>query len=307
MQFTQDTLVNMSQSEDTRPAKYHEVLYISKDLQEGIYIQVEEILFCVPKFVLVQGCEGLADVFAACEGSPNSVTHPCVIPDLKVVEWEALVYYQCRALRSASVTTSFPERPALERYEALLSSASRFLAESARRHAIRALEDIPESVLRPARKLYLARRYHINEWLAPALRKIISMKAKDLSPEDIANLDADAHQTYLTITQTKEKIQEWQASLLFSTPPLQHRPQCHENAVCEATWTIQWRSYAMLLHYPQERMTTMDVWSKMTAANVPEAMGDCFVQAVNALSGSNFLTKESLLVDEAVTQISQIM
>ncbi|RXW19667.1 hypothetical protein EST38_g6173, partial [Candolleomyces aberdarensis] len=211
------------------PSLAHSPLSIPPPLQnhpkyffddELVIFKVEGTLFRVHKHFLNKESEAFQSMFFhppdAAGPDGRSADRPIVLPDVKVLEFEALldVFYEstyCDKETGVGIPSTWVpggntseledyERSQLrEKLEALLSVANRFNFEKVKSLAVKAL---PLVALDPVDTILLARQHEVASWLEPAYLKLCRrstplnpMEARQLGLE-VTTLIAQARERY---------------------------------------------------------------------------------------------------------------
>ncbi|KAJ7442959.1 hypothetical protein FB451DRAFT_1057155, partial [Mycena latifolia] len=122
-------------------------------------------------------------------------------------------------------------------YTNLLKLADRFIMPAGRAFAIKSLEDI---YLPPSRRLELAAKFSIPDWIAPAVKWILNRKLTDLTPVD---LDRIGIGMYSILVQAKEKMDVEVRRTANIAPAMVQDPtwKCADHKRCTSTWKRLWR------------------------------------------------------------------
>lgn len=273
-----------------------------------IWIMVEEEKFCLPFRILTQGVEGLRGILlAAIQGeASNSMEDPCVMPtQIRACDWKAWVHYR----GTFGAVVEDPPQGTLY-WEGVLDIASLFIDDRGRQAAITHLSTGP-SQSRNARKVFLGRKYHITEWIAPAFRSLITTNPHDLTANDIRDLDIGNHQTYLQITRIRQDIVRWQREKLLRAPSAVHDvSHCHggRRARCEQAWVMHYRLSLIPLNHPTENIPAERVLTRMEASPGPEEMSiGCWTDSVATLrNATDFLTQCNGIIEQGVMSLLDI-
>lgn len=122
----------------------------------------------------------------------------------------------------------------------ILSMSHFYDAPFAREHAIKHLDSRLD--FSPTSRLYSARQYGVDDWVAKGIEQILCGSLLDLDTTDALLLGPA---TMLLIYQTREKIDRHRRGCAFVCPPVTHdTDSCFGPEQCESGWgRAWWREY----------------------------------------------------------------
>ena len=165
--------------------------------------------------------------------------------------------------------------------------------------ALRRLMAIEPSVP-SALRLRLARVYQIENWLKPALRRIVFAPLKMLSDDDLAWL---GYETYVFIARVKEEYDSLRRRLAFTAPPIPWSPRngCTSHDVCLKVWREIWiRRIGERLLHPIEMCALGLGWELKDAIEELDVSG--MTPACGNLAKSSAAASPGLKADDALIQ-----
>jgi hypothetical protein len=202
------------------------------------------------------------------------------------------------------------EPPSLERLAAILKLATFYQIEDGRDFAISTLH--MRTDLHPAMRLYLARSYHVAEWIHPRFKQLISTPTLSLTDDDIKYIGLE---TFITLTRTKTQIDLHRLECALKAPPVSHAIDCLDDQDCEKAWQSAWwgepgrPGVAIALIHPHHPVSGENILKKLTTLKVSWNMDDnCRDLTVSKVHGSHRVQSPLLLeneyVDEAVVKLT---
>ncbi|RXW19668.1 hypothetical protein EST38_g6174 [Candolleomyces aberdarensis] len=214
-----------SLAEPSPPLQHHSKYFFDDDL---VIFEVESTLFRVHKHYLIKESEVFQSMFScppdAAGPEGKTVDRPIVLPEVKVLEFEALldVFYE-RGYRQKEPRIGLPpswfpgedvirlgvlKRSQLhQRLQGLLSVANRFGFEEIKDLAVKAFEKEVLVELDPVDKILLARQFDVSDWLKPAYVNLCQ-RSKPLSTTEAGRLGAE---TAALIAQARETYRDSRA------------------------------------------------------------------------------------------------
>jgi hypothetical protein len=201
------------------------------------------------------------------------------------------------------------ELPSLERLAAILKLATFYQIEDGRDFAISTLHTCTD--LQPAMRLYLARSYHVAEWIHTGFKQLVSTPTLSLTDSDIEYI---GHETFVTLMRTKSRIDLHCRACAVKAPPVSHAVECLDEDDCEKAWQSAWwgepsrPGVAIALIHPYNSISGKEVLNKLLTLKVPWNMDDvCRDLTVSKVHGSHHVQSPLLLeeeyVDDAVAEL----
>ncbi|KAJ7137895.1 hypothetical protein C8R44DRAFT_728089 [Mycena epipterygia] len=122
-------------------------------------------------------------------------------------------------------------------YTNLLKLSDKFIMKAGKRYAIKNLEDI---YLPPARRLELAGKFGIPQWVEPAVKYILNHKLTELTAEDLALIGLGV---YAILVKGKEFMDVEIRRTASRAPSMIQDPSwnCPDHKSCDTTWKRLWR------------------------------------------------------------------
>ncbi|KAJ7052384.1 hypothetical protein C8F01DRAFT_1170972, partial [Mycena amicta] len=97
-------------------------------------------------------------------------------------------------------------------------------------------------------QFYLARRFHLDSWIAPAFRRLLIMSWMFIQPSKIELIGED---TVALVLRTLAKLKELRDNMAFNAPQYKEADTCERRARCESSWASTWEhTVARLIHHP---------------------------------------------------------
>ncbi|KAJ7496441.1 hypothetical protein FB451DRAFT_1385846 [Mycena latifolia] len=159
--------------------------------------------------------------------------YPLLIPDTTVVEFDDFLQWLYRAEWEA--LASHPEdRERICTH--LLKLADKWEIEVGKQYAITALQNM---ALSPSRRLHLAGRFTITDWVEPAVREILDKKLTDLTENDVAAIGLTVYSKFV---KAKEMLDAEIRRTALVAPAMGKDPawECHNHPSCLAVWPKLW-------------------------------------------------------------------
>lgn len=165
----------------------------------------------------------------------------------------------------------------------------------------------------PARKVAIARRYQVTEWIEPNLRILLSKKPSELTPQDIRDMDDGGRPTWLTLCQVTQEIHALRPKLAFEVPGITdqssttHLRNCRDQNNCASRWLTGYRQVMAPLMHPD-----LDVASSLLLEDLRREMDSqglgCWDEKFNELAsvGSFFLVRETQIIDQGIQRVAAL-
>ena len=154
--------------------------------------------------------------------------------------------------------------------------------------------------IHPAILLSYGRRHGVVEWIAPAVKHLVSRPFSTYDSEVINALSAD---TLIIIARLREKLEQLRAHLSLRGPTVFHTEECKEEVCCNNAWDNAWLTTVgrKLLH-PDDlfRPTLLEIKSFAENLKVPNMTSSCFEAVSRSVREGDPWDFETKAVERAV-------
>jgi hypothetical protein len=197
----------------------------------------------------------------------------------------------------------------MENYIDLLAIATKYIIPKAREEAIRFLDEVDKEkiVLKPTRRLYLARQYHVKKWVHPALTNIYHTTPYDMVAEDYALLPPEIIRA-LSITQLK--AQAHRGHIVCSPWQVTHIQGCKE-AECAQGWATAW--FECTRELVQYNLSTKSwasdgyaVLDTIKKRAIPGMTNGCKALTIKSLIAYEALWRDRVIIEKALRDMEQL-
>ncbi|KAJ7494170.1 hypothetical protein FB451DRAFT_1388280 [Mycena latifolia] len=149
-----------------------------------------------------------------------------------------------------------------------------------------------------AAQFELARCFRIDDWIDPTFRRLMKL---DILSLDSFQASQIGHAGYFWLTQTKAKISALRTKIAFHVPPMVHSGECDTEGTCAYSWGREWEERVrQLLHHPDAPISCLALLDQLRNTHIDGLCNECQDLTVTWIWGTNLLTQEERLVDEAV-------
>ncbi|KAJ7436840.1 hypothetical protein FB451DRAFT_1570898 [Mycena latifolia] len=204
----------------------------------SIVLRVEDILYKIHVSMLVKLSPDMGSILAIPDGRKTgdliegTEKWPLHLPGLTVQEFEDFLTWVYRV-----EWTPMPDYEGRERiYTNLLKVSDLWQIEVGKTYAVEVLTSM---YLPPTRRLELAAKFSIHDWVEPAVTKIFDGRISDLSLIDIGRIGT---KVYSVLVNGMERMEMEIRRTANVEPPLTADPdwQCQKHAMCAAAWKQLW-------------------------------------------------------------------
>ena len=102
------------------------------------------------------------------------------------------------------------------------------------------MKALEEQALCPAQRLYLARRYGIQEWIPIAIRALLLSSLVEYTAEDHRNLGFDIFNRLIIGMETISKVRRQLSAVPLYPSNLDEAPHCSDPSICKSIWADHW-------------------------------------------------------------------
>ncbi|KAF4621490.1 hypothetical protein D9613_001243 [Agrocybe pediades] len=163
--------------------------------------------------------------------------------------------------------------------------------------------------LRPAHKIYLARRYGIVEWIPIPVRILLRTPLDCYTEEDHKHL---GFSTVNLLAIAKEKIANIRRQLAHHTPypslrALEKAPHCSHQATCKKAWVDCWeKELSRQIHHPSEHFPLSRSIDTLRGMKHSGMHAECKKFVLNWMEKTCVgHTKEDRFIREVITAVEQ--
>ena len=153
-------------------------------------------------------------------------------------------------------------------------------------------------------KMNLARKYDIEEWIAPAFRALVRQDLNDFSMADIATMGFD---TYTIVSRTKERIAKERLYSAYTCPEPQKAQSCKDHTGCIQEWQASWwTGFCRHLLHPEKLITGEKALAKLETAKFKIMSEACLELTLEELRRSRLFSYMDDFVDEGIKELLEI-
>jgi hypothetical protein len=138
-------------------------------------------------------------------------------------------------------------------------------------------------------RLYLARSYHVVDWICPGFRELVATPTLSLTDGDIQHLGTA---TLVLLVRTKSRIDLHRRACAVRAPPVTHGDGCYDAEDCEKEWQNAWwgeqgrPGVAIALIHPYLALPAAEIAQKLDTLQVGWKMDDvCRDMTIDAVRG----------------------
>ncbi|KAJ7711472.1 hypothetical protein B0H16DRAFT_1900603 [Mycena metata] len=140
----------------------------------------------------------------------------------------------------------------------------------------------------PALQFELARLYRVDNWIAPAFRRLMELPITSLNLNHIHQIGQAG---YFYLVQTKAHIEA-------------HRKQFGAPLICQVAWAVEWNSSVpRLVHHPEVPVSLVDLMNSLKETEIERLCEGCRRRTVTWIWGTGYVTKEDVFINEAVAAL----
>lgn len=167
-----------------------------------------------------------------------------------------------------------------------------------------ALKQLNSRSLSPVRRLLLAQRLTITEWIPSAFRDLLNIYTPVLSLSDYQALGP---RNLWVIECTRAKIQYHRRSVAFRAPAVVHDPaKCRpaDRQKCNDTWSAAWwGGFCPLYLHPDRPVSSEEALCDLENACIPMMEPECQALTVKALAMTDALQREETMITIAIEEL----
>ncbi|KAJ7747493.1 hypothetical protein B0H16DRAFT_1888720 [Mycena metata] len=140
----------------------------------------------------------------------------------------------------------------------------------------------------PALQFELARLYRVDNWIAPAFRRLMELPITSLNLNHIHQIGQAG---YFYLVQTKAHIEA-------------HRKQFGAPLICQVAWAVEWNSSVpRLVHHSEVPVSLVDLMNSLKETEIERLCEGCRRRTVTWIWGTGYVTKEDVFINEAVAAL----
>ncbi|OCH85755.1 hypothetical protein OBBRIDRAFT_784424 [Obba rivulosa] len=282
-----------SSAQPTRSTEYY--------FDDGTHIfRVQNTLYKLHAGILAKRLDMFNSMFSLPITSQNmpegrSDDRPLYPPQTSAKEFEYLLRY---------IYSEWEAPPhALDYLIAVLKLSSQWDLPSGRRWALHHLQDI-QNQIPAALQLKLARMYNIEDWIRPALARLVRTPLKNLTFEDRGFLGPEA---VFFIARVREGLENLRKTIAVVAPEIENKrsPDCStsQHQVCMRVWSDAWfrKITRKLIHpHPLVAMHMFEGIDQVKKLDLSGMTPGCRERAISFVEVVNAFAEENHLIDQAV-------
>ncbi|KAJ7872821.1 hypothetical protein B0H14DRAFT_3438659 [Mycena olivaceomarginata] len=212
-------------------------------------IRVDTVLYKIHIGILLQISEVMNAIFTIPDGKAlddptreGTEQLPVLLSGITTEEFDDFLGGFVYPMQRSNISDENKERV----FTNLLKLSDLYIIEAGKAHAKKNLDDI---YLSPARRLELACRYGIDDWVEPAVKWILNHPFKDLTPDDLSRIGL---QVFAILVKGKEHMDVEIKRTASIAPAMIEDPswECQNHKSCAKVWKRSWRDHIgrRLLH-----------------------------------------------------------
>ncbi|KAJ8580264.1 hypothetical protein M405DRAFT_71097 [Rhizopogon salebrosus TDB-379] len=268
----------------------------------NIVFQAGSILFRVHRGVLVCHSPALEQILALPSGYDTDGTehHPIILPQITEQDF---TYF----LNWVYHVSSHPPPPEEQFLVAILRVSHLWMINNSIEFAVDGLGHLG---LVPARRLELARLYAIPQWIAPAIREMISLPLTGITDMEATQM---GFKVYTIIARAKEVMERERRTLAAYPPSLHILPsstcsiRLHNR--CKEAWSaFWWKRVARAILHPTSPLSLTLALQLVIEAPLPDGMNVACKQAmIDAMIDTDGLGVEERIIEGAVRAVTSFL
>ena len=189
--------------------------------------------------------------------------------------------------------------------ESVLKLSSLFSIEDGRAFAIRNIDYLRAGAVHPARKLYLAIQYNVDQWTAPSFQALLQQPVGDMDTHHVSILGMIP---YHLLVVTKEEIRSLRQQCAWAVPQFHRFVLCTQPGMCESAWKREWIMGIgrVIMHPSPEEYTPLSViHAKLADPNltITGVCRDCLQPTVQDLLSKHILEQEAAIIEVGIKKI----
>ncbi|KAJ7175539.1 hypothetical protein C8R46DRAFT_891061 [Mycena filopes] len=156
----------------------------------------------------------------------------------------------------------------------------------------------------PALQFELGRLYRIDEWIAPAFRRLMELPITSLTIEHMQQIGTVG---YFYLVQTKAEVEAHRKMFAFNTPKAINDPQCRTVVKCQISWAVEWgQSVQRLIHHPDAPLSLIDLMKLLKETEIDNLCEGCRKRTVTWVWGTGLVTKEDNFIEVAAEALTAL-
>jgi hypothetical protein len=164
--------------------------------------------------------------------------------------------------------------------------------------------------LQPAMWMYLARSYHVADWIGPGFQELVLMPTLSLTDSDLEHIGTV---TFVILVRTKARIDTHCRACAVRAPPITHGDGCYDAEECEHEWQNAWwgeqghPGVAIALIHPNMALPAREITRELDTLKVGWKMDDtCQELTIEKVRGQDLkgpLMMEDEYIEAAIAEL----
>ncbi|KAG1893888.1 uncharacterized protein F5891DRAFT_1195803 [Suillus fuscotomentosus] len=255
--------------------------------------------FCVHRGVLVRHSPALEGILAIPSGYDTDGTEQLPIVLQQISEQEFTHF-----LNWVYHISSVPPPPEEQFLVAILKISHLWMISNSIKFAIDGLENL---TLHPTRRLELARLYSIPQWIAPAIREIMTSSLTNTTDNEATQM---GFKVYTIIARAKEVMERERRALAAYPPSLlvsaSFSCSARSHSQCKEAWSgFWWKKVARAILHPKNPLPLTQTLQLILEAPLPNGMNAACRQAmVDAMIELDGLEVEERIIEGVIRAVT---
>ena len=160
------------------------------------------------------------------------------------------------------------------------------------------------SPLKTSLRLQLGCMYHVDHWVEPAFRDMITRPLSSISHTEAHHMSLDY---YYTLSHMKAVVEENYRAIAYTEPGLTQPDECTTPLQCTTVWRDEWwNGIARQLLHPEAPCRGDELLDLLDKTDIPGLCNLCKDATLRCMKDSDVLKIDTVLQDIAVLDVMEL-